>query len=131
MKSGSWKMVFFPMLTALLFFALAPAVIAQEVPQPEPVDPETVTEEQIAATARAYLVVAELRHDFESSLQAIETPEQAQELQMQIEIEMLEAIEAEGLTPDLYNGIILAANEDEALLERLMAQIAIAEQDRG
>ncbi len=107
---------------ALLAFALAaplPAAAQMEGTQP-PIAAEDLTDEQLEAFAAAAAEVGEITQQLQIQAQAIETEQELMELQEQANMQMVEAVEEQGLTVDEYNMIFQVAQVDPELNERLV-----------
>lgn len=99
-------------------------------PEPEPTtqDPaataaKDVTEKDVESFARAYLAILSLEQDYGARLESAQSPEESTLLQVQAQQEMQRVLEQEGLTVDEFEAIGMAANEDEALRERVESEL--------
>ncbi|QKT04655.1 DUF4168 domain-containing protein [Ectothiorhodospiraceae bacterium 2226] len=98
--------------------------------QPEPqLQAEDLDDEQLEAFAAAFVEVDKIRAQYEPELERSEDPQQAMEIQRQANEEMIQAIENEGLDPQTYNAIAMAAGPDEQLRNRLLDMIEEKQQN--
>lgn len=114
----------------------APAAMAQQQPPPQqqqgmPAQQqpqiEPVTDEEIWNFVRAVDEVSGIVEELRPQLEAANGQEEAQRIQQDAQTRMIEAVEGEGLTPQRYNEINMAAQADPALGERISE---IAEEHR-
>ncbi len=115
----------FSLLVVAALFA-APAAFGQVQPPPQQQQPPDieVTEAQLDAVADVYVEVAAIQAEYRQQFQAAENPEEANQLQAQMQQEMTQAIEEnEEVDVETYDQIIRAAQVDEELRERLIAKI--------
>jgi hypothetical protein len=98
-------------VAALMAFA-APVAVAQEQPA---LPSEALSEQQITAFVDAALEVQRVRSEFDSQVQAAESPEDIERLRQEAQEQATEAIENSGLTPGEYSTIVDAANQDPQL----------------
>lgn len=107
--------------TLVMLFG-APAVLAQGPAQqgqaPQQLDVSDSQLEQYAAVA---VKVTEIRNDFQQKMTSAEDAEQAQTLQEEASAEMIEAVQASGMSVEEYNQIAYALQSDPELQERLAA----------
>lgn len=99
----------------------------QQPPQQPPEPQVEVTDEKLHAFADAYVEIEDIREQYQPQLEEVEDPERAQELQREANLEMMEVIEAQGMTPEEYNEIAMAVSQDEELRTRA---IEIIENER-
>lgn len=107
---------------AILFGA--PAALAQgpaQQSQQQAPQQVQVSDSQL----QQYVVVAgkvtEIRNDFQQKMTSAEDAEQAQSLQQEASAEMIEAVQASGMSVEEFNQIAYALQSDPALQERLAA----------
>jgi GTP1/Obg family GTP-binding protein len=65
--------------------------------------------------------VSEIRNDFQQKMASAEDTEKAQSLQEEASAEMVEAVQASGMSVEEFNQIAYALQSDPALQERLAA----------
>jgi hypothetical protein len=102
-----------------LVLAFAPPAAAQMGTQ--------FSDTQISAFAEAARDVGELQQLYDARLQEADSAEQVQQLQEQAQAEMVQAVEASGLTPEEYNQILQAAHQDEQLYTQIVEQMQMME----
>lgn len=103
---------------ALSFSAAALAQQGQpmEPAQPEPVD---VSDTELEQFVDAQAGISSIQQDFSQRLEGIEDPEQAHELQVQANEEMIAAVEEAGLDVESFNAIAMAIQNDPELQQKL------------
>ncbi|WBQ08985.1 DUF4168 domain-containing protein [Hyphomonadaceae bacterium ML37] len=105
----------------------APAALAQQAPPPpqqgmpaqQQPQIEPVTDEEIWNFVRAVDQVSGIVEELRPQLEAANGQEEAQLIQQDAQAQMIEAVEDEGLTPERYNEINMAAQSDPELGERI------------
>jgi hypothetical protein len=85
--------------------------------------PTEFSDDEIDSVAQAYVDIMELREDYQQRMAAVEDPEAAQEIQMEANQRITEAVEAQGIDVETYNNVITAAQRDEALMDELLERI--------
>lgn len=108
--------------TALLAFALAaplPAA-AQTDSEPPAVSAEDLSDSQLESFAAAANRVGEITEQLQMQAQGVEDEAELARLQEEANMQMLAAVEDEGLTVDEYNTIFQVAQVDPELNERLV-----------
>ncbi|WP_157981340.1 DUF4168 domain-containing protein [Aliidiomarina sanyensis] len=86
------------------------AAYAQQ--QMEQMANEPVTEEQLEKFVYAIGHIERINEEFVTALESVETQEQAQELQINAQREMVEAVEDTGLTVEEYNALAYRLQND-------------------
>ena len=107
---------------AVLALALAaplPAAAQMESGQP-PVAAEELSNAQLESFAAAAVQVSEITEQLQIQAQGVEDEAELMELQEQANVQMVAAVEEQGLTVDEYNAIFQIAQVDPALNERLV-----------
>ena len=107
---------------ALLAFALAapvPASAQMDGGQP-PISAEELSTDQLESFAAAATRVSEITEQLQMQAQGVENEEELLQLQEQANMQMLTAVEDEGLTVDEYNTIFQVAQVDPELNARLV-----------
>lgn len=107
---------------ALLAFALAaplPASAQMDGGQP-PISAEELSTDQLESFAAAATRVSEITEQLQMQAQGVENQEELLQLQEQANMQMLTAVEDEGLTVDEYNTIFQVAQVDPELNARLV-----------
>ncbi len=107
---------------AILAFALAaplPASAQMDSGQP-PISAEDLSETQLESFAAAATRVSEITEQLQMQAQGVENEEELMQLQEQANMQMLQAVEDEGLTVDEYNTIFQVAQVDPELNARLV-----------
>ena len=107
---------------ALLAFTLAaplPASAQMDGGQP-PISAEELSTDQLESFAAAATRVSEITEQLQMQAQGVENEEELLQLQEQANMQMLTAVEDEGLTVDEYNAIFQVAQVDPELNARLV-----------
>lgn len=94
---------------ALVLFVAASSSAQQQyeqTPAPKEDTQRTITEEELAKAALAYLKISEINEGLQSSLQSAESQEQRQKMQENANAMMVQGVENAGLTVERYNEII-------------------------
>ncbi|WBQ13705.1 DUF4168 domain-containing protein [Hyphomonadaceae bacterium BL14] len=109
-----------------------PAAMAQQQPpqqgmQQQAPEISPVSDEEIWNFVRAVDDVSDIVQEVRPQLEAASDQEEAQLIQQAAQAQMLQAVEDQGLTPERYNEINMAAQSDPELGERISA---IAEEHR-
>lgn len=79
---------------------------------------QVVSDGELENFARAYKKINDIRADYEARLRQVQDPQRAQELQQQAQIEMVRALEEEGLTVEKYNAMFVAVQNNEELRQK-------------
>lgn len=107
---------------ALLAFTLAaplPAAAQMEGGQP-PISADELSTSQLESFAAAAVQVSEITEQLQIQAQGVESEDELMELQEQANMQMVAAVEQQGLTVDEYNMIFQVAQTDPMLNERLI-----------
>lgn len=109
---------------AALTLAFATPLAAQEPVTPSDITAEQVTDEQVIAFVEALSAIEEVRAEYSPKIQAEESEEDRQAMIDQADAAAIEAVEkVKNITPADYLGIGKAAQEDDALNQRIIARI--------
>ena len=84
------------------------------------------SQQQLESYAAAVVKVQAIDQAWQPRIQQAETPQQAEQMTMEATQEMVGEIQAQGLTAQEYNAITLAAEQDRALYDRIVALLAEA-----
>lgn len=107
-----------PALPALAQDDLSPAA---PTPPPMEMDVGEVTDVEIAQFANALQRVDQIMVELVDEMQTMDPQQQAQ-AQQDVQPELAEAVESEGLSVDRYNQIAIAAQTDPDLANRIVSQ---------
>lgn len=80
---------------------------------------QPITDEQLEQFAEALDDIERINDDFVTQLEQAESQEQAQELQISAQSEMVEAVEDSGLTVEEYNAIAYRMQNDPEIQARI------------
>lgn len=89
-------------------------------------DASGFSEDKLDDYAAAVLKVQDVHDAWKPQIDEASSEEEARSMARQATDEMVEEIEAEGLTVDEYNAITQAAEQDEQLYQRIMTLLAEA-----
>ncbi|MCC5856176.1 MAG: DUF4168 domain-containing protein [Idiomarina sp.] len=98
--------------------------------QMEQMQNAVITEDQLEKFVDALEDIERINDDFVEQLENIETQEQAQELQIAAQREMVEAVEDAGLTVEEYNTVAYRLQSDPEIREAV-EQIREEREDNG
>lgn len=107
------------LLASTLAFGAA-AVQAQDQPA---APAQQFDDSELESYAEASAELRTISQDWEARMAGAEDAQEMEQMQVQAETEMVEAVEAEGLTAERFNTITRAAQADQALAQRLMQMI--------
>lgn len=115
----------FSILALALFLVASPATAQQTNPQQQPQDlPDIeVSDQELQTIAEAYVAVQNLTVEYRDKINAAQDAETAREIQQEYARVTTNAIQDEGVTVDRYDTVIQVASADQALGERLLAEI--------
>lgn len=106
-------------IAALAYVPSAP-VVAQTEAEPPVVNPQDISQTQLESFVAAATRVGEITEELQSEAQGVEDEAQLAELQERANVEMVAAVEQEGLTVEEYNMIFQVAQVDPEVNETLM-----------
>ena len=117
-------------LASALILGVALQVKAQGDQMPQPQAPTQQTEfdqSQLESFASAVLEIKEIRSKWQARIQETESDEKIKEFQAQAGTEMVNAVQAKGLTVETYNAIAAAARDNRDFAARI---VKLMEQSR-
>ena len=106
--------------TALAAGLSLPA-FAQSEEAPEATQPAAPSDEDLQSYAAAATEIQTIVQEWQPQIEGAETPEEANELGTQAQVQMVEAVEAEGLSVEQYNQITQLAQADPDLQAKIMS----------
>ncbi len=86
-------------------------------------DPADFSDQDIDNAASAYVDIIDIREQYQQQLAEVDDPEAAQDIQMEANEKITEAVEDNGIDVETYNDIITAAQTDEGLMNELLEKI--------
>lgn len=112
-------------------FVLAPAALAQQpaeppAPPPAAAAPEQaieVSDQEIETFATIYVDLQETADKFEQEMAKVESEQEAQEVQTKMQQESIETLDKHGWTPDQFNRVAQAVNQNPELIEKTLKLI--------
>lgn len=116
---------------ALLALGLTGLPAAAQDQQPPAITAEDITEQQLDQFAEAALAVNQIGRKYASELQAAEDESAAQEIRVQAQEEMMQAVENEGLSVEEYNAIYAAAENDQEINSAIQALLQEKQQQNS
>jgi hypothetical protein len=105
--------------------AAAPALMAEEG-QPKPTESQKsvlVSDEKLDQFVDAMTDVIAIRDEVSAELEATEDTAEAQQLQRDAQVRMIEAVENSGLTLEEYNQIAAMMGSDPELQEKINSKV--------
>jgi hypothetical protein len=116
------------MLAAGLALGAAPVALAQTAPPPAAIpEAQSFSDAELETFAVAYLDVQQVGTEWGPRIQGAPSPEEAARLEQEALAEMIERVEAQGLSVDQYNAILQSAQIDPELQQRVVEKINEAE----
>jgi len=88
-----------------------------------PVHGRVFSNEDIVNAARAYLDIIDIREDYQERFEAADDPSVLEDLQMEANLRIMQALDDNGIDAETYNDLIDAAQEDDRLMEELLNEI--------
>lgn len=85
--------------------------------------PSDFSDEEIDKVATAYVDIIDIREEYHGRLAEVDDPEVAQQIQMEANEKITEAVENNGIDVETYNNVITAAQTDEGLMNDLLSKI--------
>jgi type IV secretory pathway VirB4 component len=107
--------------TALAAGLALPAFAQADSEVPQATQPAAPTEEELQSYAAAAQQIQQIVEEWQPQIANAATPEEANQLGQQAQVEMVMAVEAEGLSVDDYNRITQLAQADPDLQARIMS----------
>ncbi|RUO35465.1 hypothetical protein CWE13_11075 [Aliidiomarina shirensis] len=87
--------------------------------QMEEMASQPITDEQLEMFVEAIEHIERINNDFVEALEEVETQEEAQELQMNAQREMVESVEESGLTVEEYNAMAYRLQNDPEIQQKV------------
>lgn len=119
----------FSRLAAAAAVLLVAGTLAAQPPTQGPQEPaqtETaieVSDQDMDTFASIYVELQQTADRYEQEIADVENEEQAQEVQTRMQQESIETLEKHGWTPDKFNRVAEALNQNPALIERTLQLI--------
>jgi hypothetical protein len=106
--------------------ALIPLTDAQEAMRERPVQlGESISEEKLRAFARAYVVLQQIRVEYEPTIQTVRDPNEVTRIRQETNSRIEQVLQRQGLDAESYAKIFAAVSSDEKLKQRTMEFIQI------
>jgi hypothetical protein len=86
------------------------------------------SEQTLDAFAAAYVKVADVYNTFAAKIESAQNAEQAYQVQVAINDETSQVIQEQGLSPEVYNRVVRAINEDPKLARTVAQKIRTLQQ---
>jgi hypothetical protein len=107
-------------LVVLLGLWCLPAA-AQEAPKPAPSQAQTnVSDKDLRSFAKAYVDYHKIRQSYEKQLNQTQDAKEKERLQREGDSKVSQALEKQGLTPQTYNRLYTAVNNNEQLRKKAL-----------
>lgn len=100
-----------------------PAPPAEQPAPDTPPEGAAVSDEDLETFADIYVDLEATLNKFEEELAAVETEQEAQDVQVRMQQESFDKIAERGWTPEKYNMVVQAVNADPQLLQRALELI--------
>jgi len=88
-----------------------------------PVYGRDFSNEDIVNAAGAYIDIINVREDYQERFDAADDRSALEDLQMEANLRIMQALEDNGIDAETYNDLIDAAQEDDGLMEDLLNEI--------
>lgn len=108
-----------PALFMLSLMLLPAAAVAQEFDMSRESGQTGFSEEQVDAFIRSQGRIARIQQKYQERFEDAANNAERQAIMQQVNSEMVEAVQAEGISPQEYNSIARHAQNDPALMRRL------------
>lgn len=82
-----------------------------------------ISDKELAAFARAYTEVQQIRAHYEPSLQKTKDPKETERIQREANAKLKKTLEKQGLSVDRYNKIYAAVNANEELRRKTLKMV--------
>jgi hypothetical protein len=106
--------------------ALIPLTDAQEAMRERPVQlGESISEEKLRAFARAYVVLQQIRVEYEPTIQTVRDPNEMTRIRQETNSRIEQVLQRQGLDAESYAKIFTAVSSDEKLKQRTIEFIQI------
>jgi hypothetical protein len=117
-----WRLTL-PALAIAAFALAAPAPAAAQAATEQPLPPQDLSQSQLESFAAAATRVGEITEQLQVEAQGVESEEELAQLQEQAHLEMINAVENEGLTVEEYNMIFQVAQVDPEVNAMVMQML--------
>jgi hypothetical protein len=117
-----WRLTL-PALAIAAFALVAPAPAAAQTAGEQPLPPQDLSQSQLESFAAAATRVSEITEQLQVEAQGVESEEELARLQQQANLEMVSAVENEGLTVEEYNMIFQVAQVDPEVNAMVMQML--------
>lgn len=111
-------------LGVLMAIGGASAATAASAQEPKPVVAQkNVSDKELQNFAKAYVAYHKIRQSYESRLSTVQDPKEREKIQREGDAKVSQALQKQGLTPDSYNRVFAAVNNNEQLRKRALKLI--------
>ncbi|HEY2989062.1 MAG TPA: DUF4168 domain-containing protein [Candidatus Binatia bacterium] len=116
--------VVFAAMALLIGLWVAPAAMAQEAPKADASQKQAnVSDKELKSFAKAYVDYHKIRQSYEKQLNTIQDPAEKEKVQREGNAKVSKALEKQGLTPESYNRVFSAVNNNEQLRKKTLKLI--------
>lgn len=105
----------FSSILGLALLCFSTNVLSQASPQ--------ISDKELAAFARAYTEVQQIRAQYEPSLQKTKDPKESERIQREANAKLKKTLDKQGLSVDRYNKIYAAVNANEQLRRKALRMV--------
>ena len=102
-------------ILALVLLFFSSTALAQASPQ--------ISDKELAAFAKAYAEVQQIRSEYEPSLQKTKDTKESERLQREANAKLKKTLDKQGLSIDRYNKIYAAVNANEDLRRKTLKMV--------
>jgi Domain of unknown function (DUF4168) len=102
---------------------LAAPAFAQESKQASASAEKNINDKELKSFAKAYVEYHKIRQTYETRLNSVQDPKEKEKIQREGDSKVSKALEKQGLTPDSYNRLFTAVNNNEQLRKKTLKMI--------
>jgi hypothetical protein len=114
--------ILFGALTVMIGLWSLPAQ-AQDSPKPPQQASTNVSDKELRSFAKAYVEYHKLRQSYEKQIGSVQDAKEKEKLQREGDAKVSKALEKQGLTPQSYNRLYTAVNNNEQLRRKALKMI--------
>jgi hypothetical protein len=115
--------VWFGAVAVLVGLGITAPAVAQESKQASAPAQKNFSDKDLKSFAKAYVEYHRIRQTYETRLNNIQDPKEKEKIQREGDSKVSKALEKQGLTPDSYNRLFAAVNNNEQLRKKTLKMI--------
>jgi hypothetical protein len=123
MSNGFSSRILLGALAALIGLWNLPAGAQSSKPSPSQQASTNVSDKDLRSFAKAYVEYHKLRQSYEKQIGNVQDAKEKEKLQREGDAKVSKALEKQGLTPQSYNRLYTAVNNDEQLRKKALKLI--------